>query len=103
MVKKVNKREIPYVVIVKEPSGTKDKYGRNAWKEVSRHEGKTKPTTYKDLKVDIYNKVKKNNANSQNAKLYPKYEDKFSVKKTKRLVSVTKMFKNGTKETTYFK
>ena len=103
MANKSRKKEIPYVVITKKPNGKKDKYGRNCWDVVGRSEGKTKPTTYKELKVDTYNKIKKNNSNSKNLKMYPKFEDVFRVKKTRRLVSVTKQFANGSKQTTYFR
>lgn len=100
---KARKRDIPYLVIVKQPSGKKDKWGRNTWTEVSRKNGVVAGTSYKDLKKNTYDKVRKNNSNKNNPKMYANYEDRFSVRKTRRLRSVTKTFKNGTKEITYFK
>lgn len=96
-------RNIGYTTYIKYPTGKTDKYGRKKYSTESKKSGVIENTTYRDLKVKVYNKSKKDNKNPKQPNVYVKYGDRFSIRKTKTLESVTKTFNDGHKEITYFK
>ena len=102
MPKKSKTYNISYSTYHKEPAGTKDEYGRNKFNNVGEPtNGVYKKTNYAKLKHDMYDMVKKNNADPKNPKMYANFEDVFSVKKSTHLKSITKKYDNGTVEVTY--
>lgn len=94
---KKNTYKIECVTVRKQSTGELDRFGRKVWCNVGEPQVKTLNTTFKDLKVDSFN-ASKNRKN-----IHAEYVDRFSVKKTRVLRSVTTVNKDGTKTVQYFR
>lgn len=87
---------IKYTKYTKIPTGAVDKYGNKVYQTVKKDSGVVKNTNWSNLKSDAYKKAKSRKDTFAN------YEDRFSVRKSRVLKSVTKRFSDGKREITYF-